>query len=259
MELLRLKGFPAERFDFPNPHQRVLHVAVHIGYGRADPAERRPHLASEIRPVKHHEREGNQTDQRKRWTVDEHQDIGADDRRQTDQKILRAMVRHLGDNEQIVGDPAHHVTGLGPIEISERKPLKVGKQLITHIRFHLHPEDMPPSDPDILTDGLDQVDCEHEDKDHYHRPKISGGYFNAQEVPGQRREQNGKDGRQHRHPQIQQEQTLVGAIVRDKTLQHHFPRFANNRAKNPFLFACSSLASTGFGEEVFFTGSSAGC
>ena len=72
---------------------------------------------SEDYSVEEHERERDYGNQCQRHADHEHQHVSPDNGGNADQKILGTMVGHLRDLEEIVGDPAHDRTGLGPVEV----------------------------------------------------------------------------------------------------------------------------------------------
>ncbi len=220
IELLFLIGLPAKRLHFPDSHQRILDIAVHIGNRAADLAEGCLHFHAVIHPVEHHDRKRDEGNQGKRNTVAEHEYVRAENRCHTDDQILGGMVGGLGDLEQVVRDPAHHMTGLGLVKVSKREFLQMGEQLTAHIRLHPDTQDMAPRYSDILADGLQDVDEQHEGEYDKHMLEILFRNLDTQQLSGQRRKQDGERAGQDGHPDVQKEKPLVGAVVCNETLKH---------------------------------------
>jgi hypothetical protein len=77
--------------------------------------------------------------------------------------------------------------GLGPVKEPEGEFLQVTEQLASHIGLHLHPKDMPPGYPYILTDCLQYVDEKHEAKNDDHILQILVRNLHPEQLPGQGR------------------------------------------------------------------------
>ncbi len=220
IELLLLIGLPAEGLHFTDAHQRILDIAVHIGDGGPDLTEGSLHFHAEIHPVEHHDWKRNKRDECQRKTVAEHQNVRTQYCSHTDDQVLGSMMGHLGNLEEIVGDSAHHMTGLGLVEVAEGEFLQMCKQLAAHIRLHSHSQDMPPRDSDILADSLQDVDEQHQGENDEHMLEILLRNLDAKQLSGQCRKQDGECGGQDGHSDIQKEEPLVGAVVADEPFEH---------------------------------------
>ena len=142
---------------------------------------------AEHNAVKQHHRKRNEGNQGKRKRHLEHEDVGKNDRKAAYYEVFRTMMGYLSYLEQIVCDAAHYSSCLGPVKIGERQILKMIEEVLPHLIFYPHAQNMPPAYPDVRADGLKDIDSEHDGKDHKHHSHIALGNRPVKQVIGQQR------------------------------------------------------------------------
>lgn len=93
-----------------------------------------------------------------------HQQESADEGHDGDEQILRAVMSHLADLFQVLGQPPDQMAGLLVVEITEGKLLQVIEGQPPHVGFDIDAEHVSP-----IGDGRHQPGIQHINDQQTHR------------------------------------------------------------------------------------------
>ena len=100
--------------------------------------------------------------------VAEHDNVGTDNRCHGNQAVFGAVMGDLCNLKEIVCHPAHQMTCLGMVIVTEAQLLKMREKVLSHVVFHIHTKLMAPSDSDVRKTGLNGIDSEHRNEADHH-------------------------------------------------------------------------------------------
>ena len=152
----------------------------------------------------------------------QHDEERTDKHNDGEEQVLRAMMRHFCDIEQIIGDTAHKLTGLIVIIELERHLLQMIEQVPAHVIFHAHAHDVAPVVDEKLRAGPKRVQDGQDRDDGKEHPELAIRQRYIQNMANGAGEDqvNGRDERRAEH--IEREQFPMRLIVRYKTFHDAF-------------------------------------
>ena len=159
-------------------------------------------------------------DERQRHIDRQHQKERADEGHDGDEQVFGAVVSHLADLFQILGQPPDQMAGLLVVEIPEGELLQMVEGQTPHVGLDIDAEHVSP-----IGDGRHQPGIQHIDKQQPHGGGKDDGPFTARQQHihkglHRHRKTEFEHARQHRAGKIENEQTAIGAIISEETAEH---------------------------------------
>ena len=152
-----LDPFVRKRLHHTNTGQRILQTGIDISDFSAVVHECLLHFA--ILPIRKNQHNNYKHQHRNRQSPVDHKQKQkrSHNLNQRNKKILRAMMRQLGNIEQIRYQLTHHLSGIVLIVIRKRKLFVMVEQLFAHIAFHARTHHMPRIRHVILAKCLQNI------------------------------------------------------------------------------------------------------
>ena len=168
------------------------------------------------------ERNHDESGDRQRHMNLQHQQEGSQQGDDGDENILRAVMRHFGDFEQIRRQPRHQFAGLLVIIVAKRLLLHMAIKFTAHIGLDVDPEHVTEINDDILHRSVDDVQNQQPQRNQENQIPLPGRQNGINDAVDNDRERKFQDSRQNSATKIKQKQMLVGFIITEKTFKHRY-------------------------------------
>ena len=145
-----------------------------------------------------------------------HDDDRAHERDRREDDVLRAVVRHLRDGEEIGGHAAHQLARAALIKERKAHVLQMLEEILAHVGLHVHAAAVADDGHDIAHDGLDEIGAEqkrHDDEKRAELPRREQLAHGA--AAGRRHEEICKARHQHA-AHVDRQQFSVRTVIRQE-------------------------------------------
>ena len=246
IEAVDLKVFVGVGLDFTDALDGVFHLTVDVCHFFPDIPEALFHLRQKFRTPEDHERNGQQRQQSQEGIDAEHDGQTADQHEDRGNNIFRAVMRHLRDHRQVVGDLGHDMPCLGFVKVTEGKFLQVRKKVRPHVRLHPDPQRMTETGLDVVGDDVEHGQTEDAQQAADEHADIFLGQVGLERIVNDHRQCRGEKRREHHKDHVQHQQFFVLWIVVDKGLENGdlffecelFRRFVTEKTGRHERYSC---------------------
>ena len=211
-ELVDLLVLVAEGLGHADAGDGAFDLGVDAGGALLDLPGDAHHVAAAHGDEQDDERHGDDEHERERGLDAPEHDEGADERHGGDEQVLGAVVRQLGDVEQVGGHAGHEQAGAVLVVEGEAELLHMPEDGGAHVGLDAHAHHMAEVGDDPLCRAAQDIHAEHGEHDEHERAHELIGDVVIEHPAGDDGEEDVHQGDEQRAGHIQQEEAHMRLV-----------------------------------------------